>query len=908
MIVGEGPGEVEDAHGVPFHPSAPAGGLLTEILHELGVSRKKLYITNSTRCFKGLDVDSNTIEPTHVKACKPYLLDEIEKINPKYIVLAGNEALKSCLGHAGITKEHGNLRRGPDGRMYMPILHPAAALPSRYPEYRNRIKTALSNLVAEIKNEQADPLRNIKCNIIRNIEEFRAFRALLKSLYKEDPDRLVVLDLEANMLDNAYKNPFCRIGGVAFAWSGDEAYYLPVDHENPFVWIPEEREEVIEFLQWFASTRFKKANQNIKFDYNLWRSCLHSRLRRIVGDSMLADHLLEQDTGHGLEKIAWKVELGGYDLALEKWFTDNNIKHRIYTQVPLDILGKYGCGDAVTTYRAETLFLKKLEKRKQHTMYHNHVIPGVVPYADMEAKGLLVDIKYLDVLEEHYKKKIQDRQDRLTELAGSKRLKEILALMSSKGKTKYIKFNFNSGDQTGLLVGDWIRVAKRLKAIRTREQRNSTTNRRINRDHSELRADAINPLKTITITKNGRLSVSKKSLKSILANDKDFPLSPTCREFIEEYLRFKGDQNRLSNKVKGLRKHLCPDDRVRANYVLNGADTGRRSCSNPNLQNIPRERIIKRIFISPDNYILLMFDYKNLEVRIAAAISGDKRLLRAFNSGKDVHTFTASVVFRKPYARMIEVLNIPYDVVKQDPKLLKRYNRYTDYRAMAKLVMWTILFGGGAEKVSSLTGVTMGEAERTINTMMSEFPGLEEMFDTFEDEAYAKGYSITEYDRRRYLLGIHSASKKVVNDAIRQALNSPIQGSAAGICYEALTKVSKALKKAKLKAWPVQEVHDAITVEVHYKDAYKAALICQEAMESIVTPRSKGKIKFEVDASIGKHLGSKTKLGAELLEKLKDAPRDVYNLCMKDTVYDPSFYEDKKASKIQTEEDMEDAA
>ena len=906
MLIGQSPGAQEDQHGIPFYKEAPAGGLITDILRELGVDRSEVYFTNAVRCFEGVGYNAQEITPAFIKACRPYLLDEIEKVNPKYIVLAGNEALKSCLGHAGITKAHGLLEQGPDGRMYMPIIHPAAALPARFPEYREKIKSALRDLIGRIKNESRSPLAGINCNVITNYDEFKTLVHRMYCLQQTDERTMVCFDLETNMLHNAFHNPDARIGGIAFAWEENEGWYLPIDHENPVIWNMSERPEIIKFVKGFAESRFRKVNQNIKFDYLFFRSVLHARPRYVSGDCMLASHLVDQNTSHGLDKIAWKVRLGGYDQPLEDYFIKNKIDDRIYTQVPLDILGPYGVGDVVCALRAENYFRKVLEKRHQLDLYEKHVVPGIVPYADMEMRGILTDKEYLDLLEKYYENKCIERKLTLKKIVGTGRLDEVIhEIAKPKKKTGlFPEFNFDSPEQVGRVIERWIKARDVLIKIADRKEREKVSGKR--RQYSDLKAAELNPLGTISITKSGRLSVGKDTLNSILANDRDFKLSEAQREFITEYLKYKGDKKRLSTSVTGLRKYICPDLRVRSSYLLHGAATGRRSSRDPNLQNIPRDRLIKRIFVAQEGYILLMFDYKNLEVRIAAAMSGDEKLLDAFNSGKDVHSYTASVVYRQSYDDMMKYIDMPYDVVQSDPKLNERYLKYTNFRNQAKLVMWTILFGGGAQKISTLTGVTMGEAERTLNAMLDEFSGLKDMFERFEDFADDHGYAKTDFGRRRYLLGIGSSDEKVRQDAVREALNTPIQGTAAGITYEALTRVSKALRKEKLKAWPVQEVHDSVVVEVATIDSYKAALTALASMTSVVTRSSKGKIVFEADASIGRHLGAKTKIDKALLAQLRDDPQSVYELLSKDMVLDPAHYEARKEEVLDDDEEAID--
>lgn len=909
MLVGEGPGPLEDQTGIPFHPDAPSGELITKILKELGVSRKEVYITNATRCSKGFDGDGQEITDKQIRTCKKYLVDEIEKINPKYIVLAGNAALKAALGHRGITKENGALRLGPDGRMYMPILHPASALPDRFPENREKIKGALRDLIGLIRNEGKDPLAGVTINIIDSWHGFVQLKALLEQLAKDDERALVCVDLETNMLDNAFKKPNARVGGVAFAWNGTEGWYLPIHHENPVVWNDQDLAEITQFLKWFSKTKFRKANQNIKFDYEHWLASFHVPLTNISGDAMLASDVIDQNVSHALDKTAWLVGLGGYDQALEKWFQDNKVKERVYTRVPLEILGKYGVGDAVCTYRAEIYFREKMRKRGQLDLYYKHITPGIAPYAQMECKGMLIDTEYVEALDKYYDRKIIEHTLQLREIAGTYRLAEVLDSFANKKKKTLEQFNFDSPEQVGRLLAKWLNLLPIVERIRAREDKkreDRALGRRGWEDNSGLKAAEINPLRVIEITKTGRVSTNKNTLKAILGNTRDFKLADKQREWISLYLSFKGIKKRKSTSIKGILKFLCPDDRVRTIYNLDGAATGRRSSKEPNLQNIPKDRIIKRIFIAPPKHLLLMFDYKNLEARIAAYMSGDERLIDAFNSGKDVHSYTASVVFQKDYDAMMKILDTPYDVVKEDQELNERYIEYSTYRAQAKLVMWTILFGGGAEKISNLTGVTMGEAERTLDSMLDEFDGLRQMFVRFEKFAVKHGYAKTDFNRRRYLLGIHSYNKKVSSKAIRESLNSPVQGTAAGITYEALTKTYRALRKNRLRAWPIQEVHDAITVEVHYKDAHKAALISLEAMESVSTVKSKGKITFEADASIGKHLGSKTKLDKALLEQLSTDPWSVYKLCMKDMSLNPATYEPRKGEPQEIELEEED--
>ena len=801
MLVGEGPGSEENRTGVPFHPDAPAGGLITDILTELNVKRDEIYFTNATRCMKSWN---EKITPEQVKACKPYLLEEIKHVRPKYIVLAGNAAMKAMLGRGTkgrITKEHGLLRIGSDGLNYFPIIHPAAALPSRQPEFRKMIKDALAGLISKIRNKDRSPLDNLKCNIVDDIGKFRLF----KTKFKDLPENTVVVnDYESNSVKTPFHigNKFV-LGGSSFCCDNDEAWYVPLDHRNPSNIWRGHYAEVKEFFIWYAKTKFEKIAQNAKYEYNVTRGYFGVRLRHLRGCTMLLSHTIDPTQGmHGLDKLAWQVGMGGYELELEKWFLANwpDDKPRDYNYVPLDVLGRYSCGDAIATRRYYLEKLPVIKKRNQTKLYFDVEMPGLVAIANMEASGQLVDVKYNRNLEKYYKGRL-------------KMLERNMGKIARVGAD----FNFSSSDQIADLVTRWLRID-----IKKFDKEHNG-----DRDFSEYRdMIADGPV----LTDGGRLSVTKKTVKGFTKNWK---LKADQKTFFTDYLEYKAITKRLTTNVIGIRRHLCADNRVRSSYLQHGAETARRSSSNPPRQQDPRQPVVRRQFIAKPDYLLISPDFKNVEVRIAADRSEDKTLVKAFADGKDVHTLTAAMARDLPYDRLMKYIKMPQHEVLSDK--LKRWKEYNKHRADAKVAWWVLLFGGGAPKMAAVLGIGIDEAEDFMDSMLDAFPGLKHMFKDFENFAIKNGYTLNGFGRRRYIKGLHSSSDNVRSEAVRKAMNTPIQSTAADMTLLSMAKIDQHIRSNKLPAALTQEVHDSITTEVHRSIAIKLALevkeICKDQLK-----------------------------------------------------------------------------
>ena len=242
--------------------------------------------------------------------------------------------------------------------------------------------------------------------------------------------------------------------------------------------------------------------------------------------------------------------------------------------------------------------------------------------------------------------------------------------------------------------------------------------------------------------------------------------------------------------------------RVHTTYGQAVAVTGRLASNNPNLQNIPvrteRGKEIRKAFIpGDDNHILLSADYSQIELRIVAAISGDANMCKAFREGTDIHTATAARV---------------YNVAEADVTKEMRYK--------AKSVNFGIIYGQGAFGLADNLGISRTEAKEIIDNYKKEFPGIQKYMDDTINFAREHGYVQTLMGRKRWLRDINSSNFTVRGFAERNAINSPIQGTAADMIKLAMQKVHAAMQKEKMKSKMILQVHDelvfdALTAEVN---------------------------------------------------------------------------------------------
>jgi DNA polymerase-1 len=298
---------------------------------------------------------------------------------------------------------------------------------------------------------------------------------------------------------------------------------------------------------------------------------------------------------------------------------------------------------------------------------------------------------------------------------------------------------------------------------------------------------------------------------------------------IQEYRQYKKLQ---STYVDALPNEVNPKTgRIHTQYMQAVAATGRLSSNNPNLQNIPirteRGREVRKAFIPRnENYVLLAADYSQIELRIIAALSEEENMINAFKNGEDIHASTAAKVF-----------NIPLEEVTREQ------------RSNAKTVNFGIVYGVSAFGLSNQTDLSRSEAKELIDTYYETYPKLKAYMSTQVDFAREHGYVETVLKRRRYLKDINSRNAMVRSGAERNAVNAPIQGSAADIIKLAMIHIYNRLEKEQFKSKMLLQVHDELVFDVHKDELEIIKPIIKYEMENAF----KMAVPLDVEIGLGKN-------------------------------------------------------
>jgi DNA polymerase-1 len=316
-------------------------------------------------------------------------------------------------------------------------------------------------------------------------------------------------------------------------------------------------------------------------------------------------------------------------------------------------------------------------------------------------------------------------------------------------------------------------------------------------------------------TKTGQYATGEEIL-SYLAKD---------HEIIKNILEYRGLSKLKSTYVDALPNQVeDATGRVHTDYMQTVAATGRLSSNNPNLQNIPirteRGREVRKAFIPrSEDYILLAADYSQIELRIIAALSKEETMIEAFKNGEDIHASTASKVF-----------NVDIDKITREQ------------RSNAKTVNFGIIYGVSAFGLSNQTDLSRSEAKELIDTYYATYPKLRAYMSEQVDFARDNGYVQTILGRRRYLKDINSRNAVVRGAAERNAVNAPIQGSAADIIKIAMINIYNKLQEGNYKTKMLLQVHDELVFDV-----YKPEL---ETIKTLVKTEMEGAFKMDVPLDV----------------------------------------------------------
>ncbi|NTV98639.1 MAG: DNA polymerase I, partial [Chlorobiaceae bacterium] len=509
-----------------------------------------------------------------------------------------------------------------------------------------------------------------------------------------------------------------------------------------------------------------KSGQNLKYDILVLKK-YGIDLAPVGFDSMLASYVFDPEERHNMDDLAAQY-LGYRTTTYDELVGTGKQKLGIFEVDPLK-LRDYACQDADIALRLEAAFREKFESEEKLLWLCEHLeFPLVSVLADMEYEGVCIDTDHLEKTSVTVKKQLELLKEKIYGSAGT-------------------TFNIDSPKQLAHILFDVL------------------------------------GLPTKKATKTG-FSTNVEVLEELA------PLHPVASDLLE----YRSLQKLKSTYIDALPLILNPSTRrLHTSFNQHITATGRLSSSNPNLQNIPIRtalgKEIRRAFIpsSPEKS-LLSADYSQIELRIAAEISGDPKLVDAFRNHEDIHAATAKVIFGT--------------------------NEITpDMRRKAKEVNFGVLYGIMPFGLSKRLNIPRSEADTIITTYKLKYPGLFRSLQDIVETGRKTGYVTTLLGRRRYLPDLNSRNAGIRNAAERAAMNTPIQGTAADIIKCAMNLCSVRMKANGMKSAMLLQVHDELLFETDDREKSALEQLVKDAMIDAAKICGLETVPVEVDTGIGKN-------------------------------------------------------
>lgn len=432
----------------------------------------------------------------------------------------------------------------------------------------------------------------------------------------------------------------------------------------------------------------------------------------------------------------------------------------------------YAYADTTSFPRAKEHIFSELKKRGLQKVYTDIEAPLISVLRRAEDVGIKIDTAYLKKLSAEYHKKITALEARIWKQAGG-------------------QFNLNSPKQLAEVLFDKLMFST----------------------------------KGLKKTEGGARSTRAGELEKLRG----------AHPIIDDILEYREYQKLLSTYIDAIPPLVGNNGRLHTDFIQTGTTTGRMASANPNLQNIPIKsesgRKIRRAFIAEEGFVLAAFDYSQIELRIAAMLSGDDKLIKIFRRGEDVHAGVAA-----------EMFNVPESEVSKD------------MRRKAKVINFGILYGMGLNALRANLGTSREEAAIFYEKYFGAFIGLSAYIEKTKRDAAKNGYTETYFGRRRYFPDIKSRIPYIRSAAERMAINAPIQGTQADIIKIAMIRIDEWLGKENLRGDVrlLLQIHDELIFEIKKEDLNKVTPEIARLMEGVLPDAP---LPIVVNVSSGKTWG-----------------------------------------------------
>ncbi len=538
-------------------------------------------------------------------------------------------------------------------------------------------------------------------------------------------------------------------------------------HEAFYLPVPQNRAEaekiVARFKPVFESKNSDKIGQNIKFDL-LMLDRYGITVQGRLFDTMVAHYLLNPELRHGMDYMAETV-LNYRTIHIEELIGAKGKNQLTMDRVPLDKIAEYAAEDADITLQLHAVLAQKIGENHLEHLFYDIEMPLVRVLAKMEKNGVLIDDFAL-------------AQSSQTMTAALTKIEREIKQMAG------YNINVGSPKQVGELLFDRLKIAEKAKK-----------------------------------TKTGQYVTDEETLESLRQK----------HPIVAKILDYRGLKKLLSTYIDALPALINPTTgKVHTSFNQTVTATGRLSSSNPNLQNIPirdeQGKEIRRAFIAENGCLFLSADYSQVELRIMAHLSGDKRMIAAFENDHDIHAATAANIYKVPLESVT-----------------------SEMRRKAKTANFGIIYGISAFGLAERLGIPRSEAKELIDSYFATFPEVRTYIDEAVATARKNGFVETLLHRKRYLPDIASHNATVRAFAERNAVNAPIQGTAADIIKIAMVRIDERLEREGLKTQMILQVHDELNFNVPLDELERVQTLVREEMEGAYQLR----VPLKVDIGTG---------------------------------------------------------
>lgn len=520
-----------------------------------------------------------------------------------------------------------------------------------------------------------------------------------------------------------------------------------------YVPVPQDREQaqslVAKFRGVLENPSIGKIGQNIKYDLTVLAN-YGVEVKGEMDDTMVAHYLLQPEMRHGMDYLA-EILLNYKTIRIEELIGEGK-SQKSMRDVSVERVAEYAAEDADVTLRLYNKLIPELEKAGVMSLYRDVEMPLVEVLARMERIGVPVDDFVLSQVADQMNGELREIERKIKLTSGE-------------------NVNISSPKQVGELLFDKLKLSDKPKR-----------------------------------TKTGQYVTDEETLEQLRYK----------HEVAGLILDYRGLKKLLSTYIEALPRLVNEETgRVHTSFNQTVTATGRLSSSNPNLQNIPvrdeQGKGIRKAFVATEGCKFVSVDYSQVELRLMAHFSGDENMVAAFRAGDDVHSATASKVFR-----------VPMDEVTKE------------MRRKAKTINFGIIYGMSVFGMSERLGISRGEAKEFIDGYFENFSGVKRYMEEAVAKAQRDGYVETLLHRRRYLPDINSKNANVRGYAERNAINAPIQGTAADIIKIAMVRIDRRLREEGMKAEMILQVHDELNFNCPDDEVDRLKTIIRDEMENAV--------------------------------------------------------------------------